>query len=457
MSSSSPQTQDAGRRDLFRWQGVLGKLGRYPLLTAGTALLCVLVIGAIAYAFYPQLAAEFYHWPKAQQAIEKHDFDAAKRHLDYCLKVWPTRYETRFAMARACRRNDEYESAWRHLRLAEQLPHAVKEELDLEQLLLKAHEGRVRDVEETLQNYLERQAGPETANLILEALARGHYNTYRLREADRWLSIWVQRDADSWAPYYWRGKTLETNGQAAVAVAEYRAALERRPGHAETTLRLAACLLAAGLQAEALPHYQEYVRLSPADPAGVVGAARCRHELGDSQAAETELRRLLARHPDYPGALHLLALVLRSQERRKEAIALLQQAKNLAPFEIDITLNLAQVLHELGRDDEALKHEQDGKRLTEDFRELRRLRDKILDEPRNPDLRYQTGVILMRVGQEFGGATWLLTALQEDSRHAPSHKLLAEYFEKNGDQEKAEYHRRRAGKSDEAKPERGKP
>ncbi len=414
-----------------------------------TAVICAVVIGVAGYALYQQMAAT-YHWGKAQQAIASHDFDAAKTHLAYCLKVWPSSYETHFVLARTCRRAGDYESAWKHLRQAEKLRYAVLEELDLEQLLLKAQEGRVREVEGTLQDYLKRPQDHETFSLILEALARGYYGTYRLQEADRWLSVWVKHDADSWAPYYWRGKTLETNFQPAHAVGEYRAALERRPGHAETTLRLAESLLATGLHPEALPYFEQYLQLKPDDPSGLAGVARCQYSLGQPQAAQARLSRLLALYPNHAGALHLQALLLQDQDRLKEALALLRTAKRLAPHELDITFSLAKVLRALGQNDEALKQEQEGERFTKDSRRLRGLMDKVLADPHNADLRYEVGATLMSVGQEFGGTVWLLTALQEDPKHAPSHKLLADYFEKNGDKKSADYHRRRAGGGEKA-------
>jgi Tfp pilus assembly protein PilF len=47
------------------------------------------------------------------------------------------------------------------------------------------------------------------------------------------------------------------------------------------------------------------------------------------------------------------------------------------------------------------------------------------------------------MGQERQALHWLNQALQLDPDHQPTHRALAEYFEKAGDAEEAAAHRRR--------------
>jgi Tfp pilus assembly protein PilF len=59
---------------------------------------------------------------------------------------------------------------------------------------------------------------------------------------------------------------------------------------------------------------------------------------------------------------------------------------------------------------------------------------------------HEFGVILLRAGEEEQGLAWLERALIESNdRHIPTHKALADYYKKKGNNRLAAQHREKAG------------
>jgi Tfp pilus assembly protein PilF len=71
---------------------------------------------------------------------------------------------------------------------------------------------------------------------------------------------------------------------------------------------------------------------------------------------------------------------------------------------------------------------------------------KLAEQPLDPALHYEMGVLLLRAGDAEMGERWLGSALALDPDFAPAHTALAEALEKRGETAKAADHRRRAGK-----------
>jgi Tfp pilus assembly protein PilF len=57
-------------------------------------------------------------------------------------------------------------------------------------------------------------------------------------------------------------------------------------------------------------------------------------------------------------------------------------------------------------------------------------------------LRCEAGTILLRNGLKEDGRRWLLSALREDPYHAPTHAALGDYYQKEGNDSLAAFHRR---------------
>ena len=73
---------------------------------------------------------------------------------------------------------------------------------------------------------------------------------------------------------------------------------------------------------------------------------------------------------------------------------------------------------------------------------LETLTRQIAQAPNDPDLRCEAGLIFLNNGQEVEGLRWLASALKENPHHGPSHRALADYYERAGDTTRAAEHRR---------------
>src|SRR5262249_35079092 len=67
------------------------------------------------------------------------------------------------------------------------------------------------------------------------------------------------------------------------------------------------------------------------------------------------------------------------------------------------------------------------------------------EQPLDPALHGEMGLLLLRSGQESAAESWLLSALSLDPDYRPAHAALADYYERQGDATRAAEHRRRAG------------
>ncbi len=157
----------------------------------------------------------------------------------------------------------------------------------------------------------------------------------------------------------------------------------------------------------------------PDDPesAAAFAAAGARHKAGDLDGAESAYLALLRRHPDHPGALHLLGVVEHQRGRHAEAAARIARAVELDPARASCRNNLGAALRALGRLGEA----------AEAFREALRLRPDYADALAN------LGVALHELGRPDEALAPLEAALRVDPDHVDALYNLGNLRHARGD------------------------
>ena len=121
-------------------------------------------------------------------------------------------------------------------------------------------------------------------------------------------------------------------------------------------------------------------------------------------------------------------------------------AVRAAPEDYQANFGLGQVLSEEGKDAEAKEQLARAERIkdrNERFGEIITRDMSML--PRDPALHAELGRLLLEMGHKEAGERWLLSALSLDPRLWAAHAALADYYNSQGDSEKAEEHRRQAG------------
>jgi tetratricopeptide (TPR) repeat protein len=396
---------------------------RPRLMAALAAVVGLAAVGLVGVLVVYPLAAGAYHWRRAQRAVERLDLKEARHQLERCLQIWPKNGEARFLAARTCRRAGDFEAARRHLAEAERLGW-VKEIIDLEYLLLTAQIGALARAEPALRRHLER-GHPEEV-MILEALARGNLQIQAAREAHRWTRIWLERHPDDWQARFWQGQSLAQGGQYELAVEQFQKALEGNPRHPGTNYLLGDALYRVARFSEAAGHFGAALDAEPDDPASLLGLANCQRSLGRPGEARATANRLLDLQPDRADTWLLLGQVALDEDNPAEALALLSRAEALDPFDRPAIKALATACRLLRREADAKKYEDRAKQIDEGNRELTGLRKKLLDSPKDARLRYQAGVVCLRLGRPQEAERWLVGALDLNPNHLEAQRALAE-------------------------------
>jgi predicted Zn-dependent protease len=206
-------------------------------------------------------------------------------------------------------------------------------------------------------------------------------------------------------------------------------------------------LLEIGRYEEALGQLDGLRRQDPDNPLLMVQVARCHSGLGRADQAAQLLDDLLAKQPHHGQALKLRGQVALAAGHPLEAERWLRDALRELPPDYQARWSLYQALQQQGKEAEAQVELAEAKRLEELLERFGELSNRKLPmAPHDPALHYQFAMLLREMGFTDLSVTWLLSALHEDPRYRPAHLALADYYDKQGNQERAAAHREWAQK-----------
>jgi tetratricopeptide (TPR) repeat protein len=415
------------------------------LFTRRHSLAAVALLGFLggAAALAAPHARAWYHLDAARTALKKNHNLEAIRHLQICLKTWPTDGEVLFLVARTARRSGAFGEAEQALEKY-QARRGSDEAVTLERILLRAENGELDQVGGFCRHWIEQ--GHPDATFIFEASVRGYLHAYRLSDARLCLQRWRQDEPDNPQTYYLEGQIHDCEGVSWAAVESYQKVLQADPEHDEARLKLTAALLERRAFPEAIVHL-DYLRVhQPDEPLVPVRLAICRAFLGEPDEAVRLLDELLARQPHFAPALLERGKIALSRGEYETAEGWLREAVALGPGDHQARYQLVQCLRRAGKETEAQQQEQKLKLLEIDLRRIDEIANlRMSQTPSDPALHGELGAIMLRNGFVEQGLHWLHSALQLDGQCLPAHQALAEYYQQMGDAEQAEQHRRLAG------------
>jgi tetratricopeptide (TPR) repeat protein len=428
------------RRCLWTARCLLRRPGR---LLAVLALAVCIGLGSLVPIYYLRAEA---HFRAAEKALEKYRFREAREHLAHCLEVWPKNVEVRLLAARLARQTREFDQADEHLKACRLLQGGTDERVALEQVLVRAQRGETEAVFAHCRSLIEREhpASP----LILEALAQGYLRSYRLREAEHCLDLWLSRQPENPQALFIRAWVHEHWDRTEDAVETYRRTLQANPEHDEARLHLVRALLDTGMGAEAGSHLETLARRLPDHPAVLVYRGRSRFLEGDVEAADRLLEQAVTRFPRFAeghAALGNLAYQKGQLARAEEA---LRRAVALAPGDYPNRHQLYQTLVSQGKQKEADAELVRVNRCKADLEALRQIISKRLPQaPHDPSLHYELGMIFLRGAEWDQALHWFRKALEHDPGHKQTHAAMAGYHRRLGNVGRASHHRRLAGEA----------
>jgi thioredoxin-like negative regulator of GroEL len=156
------------------------------------------------------------------------------------------------------------------------------------------------------------------------------------------------------------------------------------------------------------------------------------------------LDTLLREQPDNAEALAERGRACGDLAKGGEALRCLRRAFVLQPRAYTIGSSLLAELRSQGKDSEADRVSRQVQALKEHEERIQELTAKVHKTPRNAPVRHELGVLYLKAGNEDTALSWLFGALQDDPDYRPTHKVLADYYQRKGDSERAAIHRQRA-------------
>jgi tetratricopeptide (TPR) repeat protein len=390
----------------------------------------------------PQARA-WHHLRAAQSDLEHFRAAPARAHLRVCLEVWPSSARTHLLAARAARMAGAFDEAEEHLRQAQRLGQLPPEDVAFEWALYRAARGDLDEVDQ----YLEARArkNPGEVPLICEALTRGYLCTFRTLGAVGCADRWLRLQPDCLAALALRGKVWLAAHAADKGLPDLQRAVAGDPADAEARRDLALALLETRQDEKALPHLEHLRALRPGDPDILVRIARCHQTLGRTEEALALLDAVLAEHPRHGLALATRGQMALAAERFSEAEKWLRQAVEVVPQDHQAQWALYRALVQQGKKAEAGAQRGRAQQAEDRAEKLGEITTrKMSQRPHDPALHAELGVLLIQTGQKEVGKGWLESALGLDPGCRPAHAALADYYEAEGDAERAAYHRQRA-------------
>lgn len=414
-------------------------VGRHLHLTVGglLAVAAVLGFGGYWWAGYSEART---HYRAAEQAADRRDWKAARESLKDALRLWPDRPEVHLLAARVERRLEHLGEAGKHLDACERLQGGPTEPVKVERALVRVHDGGLADVEAYLRDRV-RQDDPAAVE-ILDILAGALEIGYRDAEAHWCLLDLLRRQPDHFDALVRAGRTARNMGWHEDAIQYYEKALRVRPDVDVVRTALAETQVGYGRHDQAREHFERLRERDPQNPAVRYGLALCAVAAGDADTALRLFNQLLAANPNNWVVLNERGKLAVQLDRPADALPDLLKAESLAPPDAAPT-HLVGCLHLLGRHDEARKYQEKVDRIQADRRRSAELGDLIREKHSNdPELRYELGRVLLRLGKQRDAVHWLRSALEKDPGHRKSHEALAEFFQSVNAVELAEQHRR---------------
>lgn len=383
--------------------------------------------------------------------LHKNHPDRAVFWLAGACRIWPWSYDAHLEAARALRQTHQYSLAESNLNDCLKLRGGASEDVQIEFLLMRVETGETDDPSWHLMKYVD-QEHPKSYE-IMEALARAQMHRLKYGPAYAMLNRMITLQPDRALAYYWRGWVLERMDNAGEAKNNYIKALELDPSITAVRLRLGEILMEDNRPDEAIPFLESLYADFPDNPEINARLGQLRFLQGKWPEARPLMEKALSSmENDSPLLLHLARLDLQEGKPAEAEVWLSRILKN-DPTDTEAQFSLITAYQALGKTTEAKKALEDykEKKITLD-RANKMLKDEANHPSQSADTAFEIGKLMKDIGRVGLGIYWLEQALTRDALHKPTHLLLAEYYDQNGDSKRASFHRAKAGEVQKPQP-----
>jgi len=313
----------------------------------------------------------------------------------------------------------------------------LRHDAERDEALRLAQAGKYDDACPLLQRCLERD--PVDVELT-RARALAAMKAGRVDDAKSALDRWCAIQKDDADPFRARIDYWLAVRQLPPAIADARRVLELQPDDVELRQQRAEWLLRVGELEEADRECQRCRETKPDDLGLMQLQAKISHASGDSTRTEKLVDTVLKKEPSRTGAMVLRAALYLEAGRPEDAIPLLRRALSAGrEYQEAARYYLSQALVHTGQTEEA-------KRVLEELKAQQAfdLARQYGQTDHKVGLQVRVAESLLATGHATDGLK-LLNQVLADAPDCPSaHQALADYYERNGPPDKAEFHRKRA-------------
>lgn len=390
----------------------------------------------------------------ALRAVSQDNDESAERWLNFSRLMAPDSPTAEVARARKERRAGDFEQSKRHLSRAAYLG-ADAAILERERWLGLAQSGGISTAAPQLSSLLE-SAGNDIPE-VCESFSIGYMRMRDFSSAIALLDGWANEFPDDPRPHSWMGHIFADLQDTPAAEKAFRTALAIDPAHGSSALGLGQLLTDTKRTSESI----EYLKIAFADPKlqskAAVPLATSLRSQSQSEEADNVLRQALEQFPDNHAILVERASSLVEKGDFQAAVTLLQPLIDSGTLRREVHYAYATGQRGLGKIDEATKHFEYATTAATALAEANRKITKVSESPEDVELRFQIGNAQLIYGNIEDGILWLQSVLQLNPEHEPTHRLLADYYQKKAaDSPKyislAQFHRRFAGSPPPAEP-----
>jgi tetratricopeptide (TPR) repeat protein len=312
-----------------------------------------------------------------------------------------------------------------------------------QQALRLAEHGDFSNAEPLLKQVAERH--PKDAP-VARALAQGYLGTDRLAEAETYFGRWCAAQPNEPEPYDQRIRLWVRWSRLGNAVEDARRVLEMQPENRKLHQQLPRWLMILGRFQEAEQECRRFLKAWPDDPWVLLIQALLHQRQGHPEAAIPIVDRLVRAYQDFPEAFVLRGTLYLDTNQPGEAIPWLQRAAAIqGPHRREALYELSLALSRTGQASEAERVMAEA-RLLQDQDLLRDGSFGALGlRADHANVQVRLAEDMLNAGKPDDALRLLNSVLELDPDCPAAHRLLAAYYEKEGQPERAAEHRRRAG------------
>jgi tetratricopeptide (TPR) repeat protein len=306
--------------------------------------------------------------------------------------------------------------------------------------ICQSRANRIKEAEPILERAFRLESEPRLE--VAKEMTRIYLTSFRLVQASEAIERCRLLAPEDPQPYLWRNEVaLRASAEPAILIQNYRAALERDPNLDTARLALAELLSKARRFDEADQEYRTYLKRNPNDAAALVGLGRNFFQGGDLDSATEYFEAALKVDPRQPDGLKELAQIDLRQGRFQEACNRLGLLTEIQPYEYEVRYSFAQALKLSGDESRSQTETAHAARLRKEQDRILNLKASLLGHPNNPAVQFDVAKWMIENGHVQEGLNWTAEILRTEPRHGPTHRLLADYYQKQGNPGQANYHR----------------